>query len=63
MDVADAEFKLAVTEASEKRTSRWVTACPSHEHGTVLHKRVGGHVLHPLRCSTCQSHAGVPEAT
>ena len=39
MDAADANMKQAVTAASEKGASSWVTACPSYEHGTVLHKR------------------------
>src|SRR3954447_21187008 len=34
-----AALKQAVTAASEKGASSWVTACPSYEHGTVLHKR------------------------
>jgi hypothetical protein len=36
---ADEKLKQAVTAASEKGGSSWVTACPSYEHGTVLHKR------------------------
>jgi hypothetical protein len=39
IDAADANLKLAVSAASEKGASSWVTACPSYEHGTVLHKR------------------------
>ena len=39
MKKAPAELKLAVNAASEKGASSWVTACPSYEHGTVLHKR------------------------
>jgi Reverse transcriptase (RNA-dependent DNA polymerase) len=33
------ELKQAVTAASEKGASSWVTASPSYDHGTVLHKR------------------------
>src|SRR4051794_18439225 len=36
---ASPELKRAVIAASEKGASSWVTACPSYEHGTVLHKR------------------------
>ena len=36
---ASEELKTAVKAASEKGGSSWVTACPSYEHGTVLHKR------------------------
>jgi hypothetical protein len=39
MSVASTALKQAVTAASEKGASSWVTACPSYEHGTVLHKR------------------------
>ena len=39
MQHASEGFKLAVKAASEKGASSWVTACPSYEHGTVLHKR------------------------
>jgi hypothetical protein len=39
MQLAPAELKLAVKAASEKGASSWVTACPSYDHGTVLHKR------------------------
>jgi hypothetical protein len=35
---APAELKLAVQAASEKGASSWVTASPSFDHGTVLHK-------------------------
>ena len=36
---APPELKLAVRAASEKGASSWVTASPSFDHGTVLHKR------------------------
>ena len=39
MQHAPAELKLAVKAASEKGESSWVTATPSYDHGTVLHKR------------------------
>ena len=39
INAADEKLKHAVTAASEKGGSSWVTACPSYEHGTVLHKR------------------------
>jgi len=35
---APAELKQAVRAASEKGASSWVTASPSYDHGTVLHK-------------------------
>src|SRR4051812_45187786 len=35
---APLELKLAVRAASEKGASSWVTASPSFDHGTVLHK-------------------------
>ena len=38
LQLAPAEFKLAVKAASEKGASSWVTACPSFDHGTVFHK-------------------------
>lgn len=64
IDGADAELKHAVNAASEKGASSWVTACPSHEHGTVLHKRDFrdacyiryGWQIHnlPLTCGGCE---------
>jgi hypothetical protein len=39
LQAASTELKLTVKAASEKGASSWVTACPSYEHGTVLHKR------------------------
>ena len=38
LEHAPAELKQAVTAASEKGASSWVTASPSYDHGTVLHK-------------------------
>ena len=38
LEVASIELKQAVKAASEKGASSWVTACPSFDHGTVLHK-------------------------
>jgi hypothetical protein len=35
---APPELKLALKAASEKGASSWVTATPSYDHGTVLHK-------------------------
>jgi hypothetical protein len=35
---APQELKLAVQAASEKGASSWVTATPSFDHGTILHK-------------------------
>ena len=35
---APSELKVAVSAASEKGASSWVTASPSYDHGTVLHK-------------------------
>ena len=35
---APSELKIAVSAASEKGASSWVTASPSYDHGTVLHK-------------------------
>ncbi len=35
---APPELKQAVKAASEKGASSWVTASPSYDHGTVLHK-------------------------
>ena len=32
------ELKQAVKAASEKEASSWVTASPSYDHGTMLHK-------------------------
>ena len=31
-------MRVAVSAASEKGASSWVTASPSYDHGTVLHK-------------------------
>jgi hypothetical protein len=38
LDHAPAELKHAVRAASDKGASSWVTATPSYDHGTVLHK-------------------------
>ena len=38
LDNAPAELKKAVQAASEKGASSWVTAVPSYDHGTILHK-------------------------
>ena len=38
LEVAPAELKKAVEAASEKGASSWVTAIPSYDHGTILHK-------------------------
>ena len=38
LENAPHELKLAVKAASDKGASSWVTACPSYDHGTVLHK-------------------------
>jgi hypothetical protein len=38
LDVAPEELKKAVQAGSEKGASSWVTAIPSFDHGTVLHK-------------------------
>jgi hypothetical protein len=35
---APAELKKAVQAASEKGASSWVTAVPSYDHDTILHK-------------------------
>ena len=58
---APAELKLALKAASEKGASSWVTAVPSFDHGTVLHKgeftdavyiRYGWTLLNlPLKCA------------
>ena len=39
LEHATPELKQAVIAASEKGASSWVTASPSYDHGTVLHKR------------------------
>ena len=39
LEIAPPELKHAVGAASEKGASSWVTASPSYDHGTVLHKR------------------------
>ena len=39
LERAPDELKRAMTAASEKGASSWVTAAPSFDHGTVLHKR------------------------
>ena len=39
LERATPELKQAVIAASEKGASSWVTASPSYDHGTVLHKR------------------------
>ena len=39
LERASPELKQAVIAASEKGASSWVTASPSYDHGTVLHKR------------------------
>jgi len=38
LEAAPEELKLALKAASEKGASSWVTAAPSYDHGTVLHK-------------------------
>ena len=38
LDLAPAELKLDLKACSEKGASSWVTAVPSYDHGTVLHK-------------------------
>ena len=38
LENAPNELKEAVRAASEKGASSWVTACPSYDYGTVLHK-------------------------
>ena len=38
LENAPSELKLALKAASEKGASSWVTAVPSFDHGTVLHK-------------------------
>ena len=38
LDAAPADLKLALKACSEKGASSWVTAVPSYDHGTVLHK-------------------------
>ena len=38
LEHAPPELKLALKAASEKGASSWVTAIPSYDHGTVLHK-------------------------
>jgi hypothetical protein len=38
LDHAPEELKQAVRAASDKGASSWVTATPSYDHGTVLHK-------------------------
>jgi len=38
LENAPPELKLALKAASEKGASSWVTAVPSYDHGTVLHK-------------------------
>ena len=38
LENAPAELKLALRAATEKGASSWVTATPSFDHGTVLHK-------------------------
>ena len=58
---ASDELKLALKAASEKGASSWVTAIPSFDHGTVLHKgefvdaiyiRYGWPLLNlPLKCA------------
>ena len=52
MEHAPAELKLAAKAASEKGASSWVTAAPSYEHGTALHKGEFGCLLHPLWMDT-----------
>jgi hypothetical protein len=38
LENAPPELKLALKAATEKGASSWVTAAPSYDHGTVLHK-------------------------
>ena len=38
LEVAPIDLKLALKACSEKGASSWVTAVPSFDHGTVLHK-------------------------
>ena len=49
LEHATPELKQAVIAASEKGASSWVTASPSYDHGTVLHKRDFVDSLHALR--------------
>jgi len=61
LENAPPELKLALKAASEKGASSWVTAVPSFDHGTVLHKgeftdaiyiRYGWTLLNlPLKCA------------
>jgi len=61
VEAATPELKLALQAASEKGASSWVTAFPSFDHGTVLHKgeftdsiyiRYGWPLLNlPLKCA------------
>jgi hypothetical protein len=38
LEVAPSELKNALKACSEKGSSSWVTAVPSYDHGTILHK-------------------------
>jgi hypothetical protein len=59
--IAPEELRIALQAASEKGASSWVTAHPSYDHGTVLHKgeftdaiyiRYGWTLLNlPTRCA------------
>ena len=61
LENASEELKRALQAASEKGASSWVTAIPSFDHGTVLHKgeftdavyiRYGWNLLNlPLKCA------------
>ena len=58
LEHAPAELRRAVIAASEKGASSWVTASPSYDHGTVLHKRLRRRVLYgwtlldlPISCA------------
>ena len=62
LEHAPAELKIALKAVMEKGASSWVTAVPSYDHGTILHKgeftvrsicATGGHRL------TCLPHARV----
>ena len=37
-DLASEKMKIALKAAGEKGASSWMTATPSYDHGTVLHK-------------------------
>ena len=62
LENAPEDLKLALKACSEKGASSWVTAVPSYDHGTVLHKGEFTDsvcIRYDGSCKTSQQHAHV----